>query len=184
MSTALDELASAVHTSGRTLRRAVARGTIRARRPSPRRLELSAREEEYVRLHWPLLQRLIAVLRTRPNVRLAVVFGSVARGDHSAGSDLDLLVTQRRDDWRERALLAQNLERAVARRVQVVPLEHAPALLLAAVLRDGRVLVDRDGQWGELRGNERRIARDAQAETRRLEEEAWAVLDRSEELLR
>ena len=47
------------------------------------------------------LQELVAdlrrALRTEPNVRLAVLYGSLARGDEDAGSDLDLLVSLAED---------------------------------------------------------------------------------------
>ena len=79
--TELDALAEEVGTSGRTLRRAAARGAIRCQRPSERRIVVSPREYDYVRRHWPFFDRLLAALRTQPSVRLAVVFGSVARGE-------------------------------------------------------------------------------------------------------
>ncbi len=98
-------------------------------------------------MHWHLLSGLVAALRTEANVRLAVLFGSVARGEGSAISDVDLLVVLRRDDHRAQASHQHRLEHAVDRRVQLVSLEQASdaPMLLADVLRDGRVLVDRDG---------------------------------------
>src|SRR5919204_519467 len=89
--TVLDSLAAELGVSGRSLRRAVERGTIRAGRPSPRRMELSFAERHYVETHWKLLSNVVSWLRTRPNVRLAVVYGSVARGDDRPGSDFELL---------------------------------------------------------------------------------------------
>src|SRR5437016_6056321 len=108
--TDLDTLATEVGASGRTLRRAAARGALRCRRASERRLVVPPREHDYVRRYWPLLGQLLAQLRTQPNVRLAVVFGSVARGEDAADSDLDVLVRLRRDGFRERAQLARRLE--------------------------------------------------------------------------
>jgi hypothetical protein len=93
--TALDDLADEIGVSGRTLRRAVERQTIRATPRSSRAVSVSALEYEYVRRHWPLLGRALQVLRTRPGVRLAVLFGSVARGEAGAASDVDLLVRVR-----------------------------------------------------------------------------------------
>jgi predicted nucleotidyltransferase len=175
----LDTLAAAVGASGRTLRRAATRGAIRCRRPSERRLVVPPREYDYVRRYWPLIARLLEQLRTQPNVRLAVLFGSVARGEESAASDLDLLVRLRRDGFRERADLARRLEAGSGRRVQLVGLgeaDQAP-LLLKDVLRDGRVLVDRDDDWPKLKRRERAIARQAGEAERRLDEESWAVLE-------
>jgi predicted nucleotidyltransferase len=175
----LDVLAAELGTSGRTLRRAATRGAIRCTRPSERRIVVSPREYDYVRRQWPLLGRLVAELRTQPNVRLAVVFGSVARGEENLASDLDLLVRLRRDGFRERAELTRRLEALSGRRVQLVGLGEAePApLLLKDVVRDGRVLVDRDGDWQKLKRRERGIGRQAGDAERRLDEEAWAVLE-------
>jgi predicted nucleotidyltransferase len=121
-------------------------------------------------------------LRTLPNVRLAVLFGSVARGEDHEGSDIDLLVVLRRDDSRARGEVSERLGGVTDRRVQLVGLneaERAP-LLLADVLRDGRVLVDRDAEWQRLKRRESSIQRRAREEDRRLEADAWAALDHLE----
>jgi hypothetical protein len=49
--------------------------------------------------------------------------------------------------------------------------------LLADVLRDGRVLVDRDGEWPKLKRRERAIQEQAREADRLLDEEAWTALD-------
>ena len=175
--TELDVLATDVGTSGRTLRRAMERGTIRCSRPSPRRLVVPVVERVYVREHWPLLSSLIEALRTQPNVRLAVLYGSVARGEGRPESDLDVLVRLRNDSYLTRAELRDRLRKASERGVQLVSLEQAEAapLLLGDVLRDGRVLIDRDGDWPRLMRRRREIARRAREEDERLEREAWDV---------
>ena len=76
--TTLDMLAHELGVSGRTLRRAVNEGTLRATRPSPRTLEIPLSERVYVRRHWTLLAKLRAFLRTERNVRFAMLFGSTA----------------------------------------------------------------------------------------------------------
>jgi predicted nucleotidyltransferase len=114
-------------------------------------------------------------------VRLGVLFGSVARGEEDAASDLDLLVALRRDGSGPRAAARERLEAAAGgRRVQLVGLGEARALplLLADILRDGRVLVDRDGEWPKLKRRERAIQQQAREADRRLDEEAWAALER------
>src|SRR5712691_1150323 len=108
--TDLDQLAAEVGTSGRTLRRAATRGAIRCRRPSERRIVVPPSEYDYIRRHWPVFDRLLEELRTQPNVRLAVLFGSVARGEEDAASDLDLLVEFRRDSVGARAEAREQLE--------------------------------------------------------------------------
>lgn len=177
--TELDTLAAEVGASGRTLRRAAARGAIRCRRPSERRIVVPPREYDYVRRHWPLFDRLLEALRTQPNVRLAVVFGSVARGEETVDSDLDLLVELRQDDFRVRARVHEQLAPAAGRRVQIIGLgqaEQSP-LLLADVLRDGRVLVDRHAQWQRLKRREREIQRRAREADARLDDAAWVALE-------
>jgi predicted nucleotidyltransferase len=163
--TVLDSLAEELGVSGRSLRRAVERGTIRAGRPSPRRTEMSFAERHYVETHWELLSSVVSRLRTRPNVRLAVVYGSVARGDDRPDSDVDLLVSLAREDAHTAASLAASLVKELGRRVQVVSLGVAgrSPLLLLDVVREGRVLVDRDGEWPALTRRERQLEREATA---------------------
>lgn len=175
--TELALLADEVRTSERTLRRAANRGTIHCRREGPRRISLPASEYEYVRARWPLLGRLIRELRTVPHVRLAVLFGSIARGEERKESDLDILVRFREDTIHVRALVSERLERAVGRRVQLVSIEDAAPLLLADVLHDGRVLVDRESEWPRLKARERHVKREAEAADRKLDQAAWSALE-------
>jgi predicted nucleotidyltransferase/uncharacterized protein YutE (UPF0331/DUF86 family) len=168
--THLDELAEQLGTSGRTLRRAAHAGTIRCAHRSPRRFEIDRGEREYVRRHWPLFAGMLQVLRTQPNVRLAVLFGSSSRGEERADSDVDLVVRFADPSVRGLSALTGRLEEETGRTVQVVDLESAEAspLLLAEVLRDGRVLVDRDGDWRRLEKRAREINAAAEAENERM----------------
>jgi predicted nucleotidyltransferase len=137
----------------RTLRRAAAQGALRARRTGPRRLALEAGEREYLRAHWPLLSTLRRALRTEHRVRLAVLYGSVARGDEDETSDVDLLVSLAGDRPTSTYSLASRLRNASGRHVDIARLERIEAtapLLLERVLDEGRVLIDRDGLWREL----------------------------------
>lgn len=175
----LRELAEEVAVSERSLHRGVACGLIRAERQSPRRLTISLREQRYLREHWPLLSRLRRTLRTERNVRLAVLFGSVARGTDRAGSDVDVLVSLNDERTRNLADLSLRLKRAIGREVQLVRLSHAeesPALL-ADALAEGRVLIDRDAEWARLKRGEARIRREARRADRELRRRAWAALD-------
>lgn len=54
---------------------------------------MAVEEGEYLRKQWPLLSDIAQVRRSERNVRMAVVFGSVARGDTHAESDLDVMVS-------------------------------------------------------------------------------------------
>jgi predicted nucleotidyltransferase len=162
----LRSLARYLDVPERTLRRAATEGLLHGRRVSERRYETTLREEQYLREHWPLLRSLRAALRTEPNVRLAVLFGSVATGRDSASSDIDLLVVLRDPAANAVAALAQRLNDRTSRDVQLVRLAEAErsAILMADVLAQGRVLIDRDGTWPGLKASERRWQRAATAE--------------------
>jgi predicted nucleotidyltransferase len=153
MSFQLEEIAAALDVSERTLRRAWALGALRGTRVTPYRLELPVEERIYLRRHWSTLSRLRGALRTEPNVSLAVVFGSVARGDDDAGSDVDLLVALRDPGLSSEVALAERLRKRTGLMLEVVALEDAlrrPSLM-EEILREGRVLADRDARWPELR---------------------------------
>jgi len=167
---ALQELALCLDAEERTLRRAVSQGTVRARRPGPRRLHLADGESEYLQGHWALLAELRRTLRTQRNVRLAVLYGSVARGEEDEGSDLDLLVSLAAGRPSATSRLAASLEAIASRPVDVALLSRVEArapLLLARVLDEGRVIVDRDGQWPALRARRRSIRARADRSHRR-----------------
>lgn len=178
--TELGPLADQLHVSERTLRRAVNQGVLRASRPSPRRLEMSVAEKRYVRHAWPLLASLRSALRTESNVRLAVLFGSAARGDETPHSDVDVLVEMQDDGLERIADLSAKLEGLLGRHVDVVPIRSAEAIpaLLADAIAEGRVLVDRDARWAKLRGREGALCRIAQRGEKRRRAEALAGIDR------
>jgi predicted nucleotidyltransferase len=180
--TDLDLLALELSVNGRTLRRAAGRGTIEIRRHGERRSEVSVAEAEYLRRHWALLAALVRELRTVPYVRLAVVFGSAARGELREHSDLDVLVRLAGGGLVRRASLLERLEEAGGRAVQLVELDDAveAPLLLADVLRDGRVLVDRDGDWPRLKRGEQSLRRRSARAERQLSEDVWDGLRKLE----
>jgi len=84
-----------------------------------------------------LVAALGAVLRERPEVELALLFGSRARGRASSGSDVDVAVE---GDGLDRLALARDLSAAVGLEVDVVDLQRASYPLLKALLRDSLVL--------------------------------------------
>lgn len=149
----MQQLAGQIGADERTLRRAASAGTVRCERPGPRRIRVDRSERAYLARHWALLTELRHALRTEPNVRLAVVYGSVARGDARADSDIDLLVEFADDHPTAAVALAVRLERAVGRELDIARLgrvePRAPLLVLQA-LDEGRVVLDRDGRWPEL----------------------------------
>jgi predicted nucleotidyltransferase len=169
----LADLARDVGVDERTLRRAVNEGTLRGMRPSPRKLDLPLSERRYVRQAWPLISALRAALRTEPNVRFALLFGSAATGEDTPDSDVDVLVSLRDPDLFKLIALEGRLSERLGRDVELVRLEDAerkPSFLELA-LDGGRVLVDRAGRWPKLhrraqalvREGDRREARRARA---------------------
>ena len=180
MRSVLPVLAREVGADERTLRRAVERGAIRCRRPGPRRLELAEGELDYLRTHWGLVRALTGVLRTEPNVRLAVLYGSMARGEDRRDSDVDVLVEMNPDASEAVRGLADRLERALGRDVDVARLdrarESAPLLVLQA-LEEGRVLVDRDECWRSLMRERDRIENSAISAHEAAREQAAIAFD-------
>jgi predicted nucleotidyltransferase len=83
-----------------------------------------------------------------PEVTAAYLFGSVARGTARATSDVDIGVLLARPPAATLADLPldleSDLERLLGVATQVVVLNRAPADLIHRVLRDGKLLVDRD----------------------------------------
>lgn len=180
--TALAQLAGEVGVAERTLRRAVNQGTLRAVRRSPHTLELPLSERRWVRRSWPLLAALRGALRTEHNVRFALLYGSVARGDDLPGSDVDVLVELRDEHLDRLADLEVKLTAIVGRRVDLLRLRDAESdpVVLASALDEGRVLVDRAGRWQGLRDREPALRRRA----RRGEvERAQAALEGIDRLL-
>lgn len=169
---ALAALADEVGVNERTLRRAVSGGTLQGSTPTARKLELPLSERVYVRKSWSLISTLRTALRTEPNVRFALLFGSAATGADTPKSDVDVLVAMR-DAGFERVIdLRTKLTRLTDRQVDLTRLEDAEAepALLAQIVAEGRVLADREGLWPSLRTREKQLRRrGARQDARRLE---------------
>jgi predicted nucleotidyltransferase len=87
--------------------------------------------------------------RRDPRGALAVyLFGSLARGTSTDASDVDVgvLFGERQPATLEglHLTLEGDLEKLIGRTVQLVVLDGAPVDLVHRVLRDGRLLLDRD----------------------------------------
>lgn len=160
----LSILSEEVGVSERTLRRAINNQTLRASRPSPRKLKISLSEKQFISRNWGLISSLQSALRTEHNVRFALLFGSVARGEATAGSDIDLLV-EMRDGTLERQLeLEIKLEDRLGKSVEVVLVNDARRnpVLMAQAVADGRLLLDRDGRWAQIQEFTDADAKDAE----------------------
>lgn len=175
----LQLLARELEADERSLRRAVEVGALRIRRPSPRRLEIDEAEKKYLRTHWSVLAGLRAALRTEPNVRAAVLFGSVARGVETEASDLDLLVELADDSIANVAQLEARLEQRFGREVQVVRWSEAEAKppLLYTILQEGRPVLDRDGTWAKVGKRRRQLSKRAAERRAEQSRAARAALD-------
>ncbi len=155
------------------------RGTVRCHRPGVRQVELAADERAYLRENWETISTLTEALRTERNVRLAVLFGSMARGGAGADSDVDVLVFLAEDPAMYLFYLAMRLTRALGRDVDgAVPEARTgprPALL-DTILHDGRPVVDRDGSWAALIAKRPAVERAAvRARARRRRRAAQAI---------
>ena len=99
---------------------------------------------------------LVARLRSRiaalPAVRLAVLFGSTARGEARPRSDVDLGVLLDPDTRDLRCHVEAELGRAAEREVDVIYLNEAPPLLRFEISRDGVLLFEKeDGLWTDVK---------------------------------
>ena len=178
--TELTLLADQIRVSERTLRRAIADGSLRAVRPTPRRLDMSLSERQYVRRSWPLLASLRAALRTEHNLRFALLFGSAAKGTDEATSDVDLLVDLRDSSLERTVDLSVKLAAATGRRIDLMRLDEAreEPSFLAEIIADGRVVVDREGLWPDLSGRQARLVEGARGNDVQRARAAIAGLDR------
>jgi len=90
-------------------------------------------------------------LGAQPDLLLAIVFGSVATGDATFESDVDLAVlAPRRLSAGERIRLIEEVALATGRPVDVVDLRTAGEPLLGQILQHGRRLLGSDEEFARL----------------------------------
>lgn len=95
-----------------------------------------------------MLERLGLTAASFPEVRLAVLFGSTARGKAGPRSDVDLGILLEPYSPKLRFKVEAELGRAARNAVDVVLLDEAPPLLRFEVTRDGVLLFEREeGLW-------------------------------------
>jgi uncharacterized protein len=76
-----------------------------------------------------------------PHVEKVILFGSRARGDADANSDIDLAVVCPEADYPEWALIQRMAETSLTiDKIDIVRFERAPEFLRKAIERDGKVL--------------------------------------------
>jgi predicted nucleotidyltransferase len=99
-----------------------------------------------------LLENLRQCASSIPEVRLAVLYGSTARGTATRRSDVDLGVSILPDTTAVRRRVGAELERAAGRSVDVIFLEDAPPLLRFEISRDGVLLLQKeDHLWTDFK---------------------------------
>lgn len=96
----------------------------------------------------PLKKKLAATLQRAPStVAAAYLFGSRARGDAAAGSDVDVAVLLTGADrgalLGPLSRLSGVLERELERTVDLIDMRVAPPDLVHRILRDGELVLDR-----------------------------------------
>lgn len=89
----------------------------------------------------------------QPNVRLAVLFGSHARGVAvHRGSDLDLGILLQDSSHEAKQAIEHALYGAIRANLDIVYLDTAPPLLRFEIARDGVVLRERTpGEWTDFK---------------------------------
>lgn len=92
------------------------------------------------------LDRVASFLAEQRDIRLGIVFGSVARRRATAESDLDVAVLADRSLTAERRMsLMEGLSMATGRPVDLVDLRSSGIPVVRSALLEGRVVFSRDG---------------------------------------
>ena len=90
-------------------------------------------------------QRLQALLEQEADIRLAILFGSLAKGRETAASDIDLAVALERPlTVADKMALIETLASALGRPVDLVDLRTVGEPLLGRILTEGERLLVRD----------------------------------------
>ena len=91
----------------------------------------------------PAANRLALLLAAHSDIRLAYLFGSLARNTGTTESDIDIAISMgRRMNATEKAQLIGDIGAAFGRPVDLVDLETANGILLGRVFKEGIRLVD------------------------------------------
>jgi predicted nucleotidyltransferase len=186
MGLSLSQMASELGCSERTLRRYFNEGLVRGERRGGRKEVWTPPSEElYLRRHWELLSALRGALRTEPSVSLAVLFGSTAIGEERPDSDVDLLIDDAAGGTIDALRLQRRLRERVGKEVHLVLLQDAEGSpdLLADVLGEGRVIVNRGHAWDRLLARRRQTLDAADAESQATHAAAWRAIDEARERL-
>lgn len=93
----------------------------------------------------PVIRALAQRLEREADLRVAIVFGSVASGAAGFDSDVDVAVMmERRMSSERRMALLEAIEQSTGRTVDLVDLRDAGVAVMRAALNDGQVVVCRE----------------------------------------
>lgn len=99
-----------------------------------------------------LVERLRQRIASLPEVKLAILFGSNARGTAGPRSDVDLGLVLEPNTQSTRLNIEAELGRAAGRSLDVIYLDKAPPLLRFEISKDGMVLAEREeGLWSRFK---------------------------------
>jgi len=95
--------------------------------------------------------QLRAILCQHPDIRQAILFGSVARGEAGADSDLDLAVEAKRSlSVAAQMRLAEDLAVASGRPIDLVDLKTVGEPLLGQIIQHGQRILGDDADYAAL----------------------------------
>jgi predicted nucleotidyltransferase len=96
-------------------------------------------------------EKILAALARHPGIDLAILFGSLARGEGRPDSDLDLAVAGGAPQVREeKAALIADLAESLGRPVDLIDLATVGEPLLGQILRHGRRILGSDVRYAGL----------------------------------
>ena len=99
----------------------------------------------------PLKQTILDAINKHPNIRLAILFGSLASGKEGKESDLDLAIDFGHPiSASEKIALVNRLAVAIGRPIDLVDLMAVGEPLLGQIIRHGRKILGEDRRYAEL----------------------------------
>ena len=155
-------------------------GAIRAVEDPGGAIDIPGSEANWMRSHAELT-RVLWRISVERELDTLVLFGSTARGEDIASSDVDLLAASaEQSDLRSRLRLQGTLSERLGQRVDITSLDDiddSPSVVLSALV-DGRVIRDATGRWKAIQSRRSEIVSAAAAQRVDLDHRHAAVLDR------
>lgn len=106
---------------------------------------ITSKEWEQMYLSGDAVEIIIRFLRERLNPYLIILFGSAARGEMHAGSDVDIaFLSDKVCDEKELFFIAQELAAELDRDVHLINLDTVSTVLQAQVVNKGEIIYEQD----------------------------------------